>query len=166
MAVIQNISVPAGDDIEVTFDLDDDTDIDLNGADIKWNVYEQMFGSPYGDPLISKSVELGNITVPGSPSDIFVVEIDGSDTKDLLHNYYHEAYVEDVNGNKNTITVGIMTLKKTMIGRAERTMSLHKASRSAFPSSQTKTMHASSLQSRKLLFMSMTRGWKATGPWP
>lgn len=120
MPVIQNISVPAGDDIEVTFNLDDDTAIDLNGAVIKWAVYDQTYGIPEGTPVLSKSTDgVDEIDVPGSPSDIFVVKLTGDDTKGMLQNYYHEAYVEDVNGNKNTITTGVFTVTVTKIASAQ-----------------------------------------------
>lgn len=119
MPVIQNISVPAGDDIEITFNIDDTTVIDLNGADIKWNVYEQAYGLPDGAPVIVKATNVADeIDVPGSPADIFIVKLTGEDTKGMLHNYYHEAYVEDVNGNRNTITVGIFTVTPTKIASA------------------------------------------------
>ena len=120
MPVIQNISVPAGDDIEITFDLDDNTVIDLDGATITWNVYEQVYGIPDGTPVISKSTsDVDEVTIPGSPADIFVVMLTGADTKGMLHNYYHEAYVEDVNGSKNTITTGIFTVTQTKIASAQ-----------------------------------------------
>lgn len=118
MPVIQNISVPAGDDIEITFNIDDDTVISLTSATIRWRVYEQSYGIPDGDVVIDKSTP-ADIEIPGSPADVFVVSLSGEDTKGMLHNYYHEAYVEDVNGNKNTITVGMFTVTPTKIASAQ-----------------------------------------------
>lgn len=121
MPVIQNVSVPAGDDIEITFDLDDNTVIDLDQAVIRWNVYETVYGIPVEDtdPVISKSTESGGgIDIPGSPADIFNVTLLGADTKGMLHNYYHEAFVEDVNGQRSTITVGVFTVSPTKIASA------------------------------------------------
>lgn len=120
MPVIQNISVPAGDDVDITFNIDDDTIIDLNGATIVWNVYDQTFGIPEGTPVITKSsAGVDQIDIPGSPADIFVVTLTGDDTKGMLQNYYHEAFVEDVNGNKNTITTGVFTVTVTKIASSQ-----------------------------------------------
>jgi hypothetical protein len=115
MPVIQNISVPAGDDIEITFNIDDDTVIDLVTATIRWRVYEQAYGIPDGDPVIDKSITEGSIIYSGSPADEFVVKIIPADTKDMLRNYYHEACVVDVNGQVTTITTGIFTVTSTEI---------------------------------------------------
>lgn len=120
MPVIQNISLAAGDDVDVTFNIDDDTPVDLASAEVEWGVYAQEYGVPSGVALISKTVlSGGGIEVPGSPSDIFVVSVTGADTKTLLHNYYHEAFVRDVNGNKITLTTGVFTVTPTMIASAQ-----------------------------------------------
>ena len=114
MPVIQNFSVAAGDDLEINFVLDADTPIDLDGADIYWNVYEQAYGIPNSDvePVIAKTPS--DITI-GSPADNFTVFLTEEDTEDLLRNYYHEAHVVDVNGNTTTVTIGIMTVTQTEI---------------------------------------------------
>ena len=118
MPVIQNVSVPAGDDIDVTFTMDADTPVSLPEADIIWRVYDQQYGVAMGDPLIEKKLASG-ITVPGSPLECFVVALAGSDTKGMLHNYFHEAYVKDVNDNKITVTVGVFTVTPTKIASNE-----------------------------------------------
>jgi hypothetical protein len=116
MPVIQNISLPAGDDVEITFNIDDDTVIDLSGAAIYWYVYPQEYGIPDTEtPVLMKSTDLGSIAYTGSPPDEFVVTLLGDDTKDMLRNYYHEACVEDVNGQRTTVTVGIFTVTQTEI---------------------------------------------------
>lgn len=120
MPVIQNVSLAAGDDVTLTFNIDDDTPIDLSGAEVTWAVYAQEYGVPSGDAVINKSsLSGGGIEIPGSPADIFSVSVLGSDTKSLLRNYYHEAFVKDVNGNKITITVGIITVTPTQIASAQ-----------------------------------------------
>lgn len=116
MPVIQNISIAAGDDLDVTFNLDDDTPIDLTAAQaVRWHIYDQEFGIPVGDALLVCSTQNGKVTVPGSPTDIFEAHLTSADTDGMLHNYYHEAFVQDVNGNKFTITVGILTVTPTKI---------------------------------------------------
>jgi hypothetical protein len=115
MPIIQNFSVAAGDDLDINFVLDPNSGLDLTGADIYWNVYEQAYGIPDSStpPVIVKSTP-ADITI-GSPADNFTVTLIETDTENLLRNYYHEAHVVDVNGNTSTVTVGIMTVTQTEI---------------------------------------------------
>ena len=115
MPIIQNFSVPAGDDVDLTFDIDDDTAIVLSGATIFWNAYEQIQGVPdKTKPVINKSSVSGDgIEIPASPDDIFVVSLVEADTLELLRNYYHEAKIVDANGNHTTVTIGVMTVTET-----------------------------------------------------
>lgn len=118
MPVIQNISIPAGDDIELTFDLDNDALVTLNEGTIYWNVYEQSYGIADGVPVLTCSTAT-EILIPASPSDVFIVTLLGSRTKGMLHNYYHEAFIEDMNGQKFTLTTGILTVTPTKIASAQ-----------------------------------------------
>lgn len=117
MTMIQNFSVPRGNDatinVDVTSDVAGET---LHGADIEWKVYEQMHGvrTASVNPLIVKRLGAG-ITVPGSPPMLFVIGLDAIDTSNLLENFYHEAMVTDEGGNKITVLQGVMTVTEAEI---------------------------------------------------
>ena len=113
MSVIQNFSVPAGDDLEVVFTFDTGYAIPEDGAVVNWQVFNQAGGIPdLSAPIISKST-LDDIDFPASPGDTFTVRLNGGDTLDLLGNYYHEAEVIDINDDRTTVTTGIMTVTQT-----------------------------------------------------
>jgi hypothetical protein len=113
MPVIQNFSVPAGDSVDVNFDVDPDSG-SLIGSTIYWRVYEQENGLPVpgSDPIIEKVLDDGlQITDPDLLQ--FVVELYRDDTIDRLRNYYHEATIKDADDNWVTVTLGIMTVTGT-----------------------------------------------------
>lgn len=115
--LIQNFSVPAGNSETIEFIIDPEgfpTDT-LEGTSIFWEVWEQEYGIPIGDPIIRKVCPGGRIIIPESPPMTFLVFIDVEDTMDLLRNYYHEACVYDDTGNPISVTVGIMTVTQTKI---------------------------------------------------
>lgn len=116
MPIIQNFSIPAGDDVDVNFDVDPDDGASLVGATIYWRVYEQEFGQPIAgaDAVLEKVLDDG-IQVTDPDAGQFVVEIAADDTVDMLRNYYHEARIKDVDGNWVTVTTGIMTVTGTEI---------------------------------------------------
>lgn len=116
MPIIQNFSVPAGDDVDINFDVDPDDGASLIGATIYWRVYEQENGLPVAgvDPVLEKVLDDGiQITDPATGQ--FVVTIDAADTTDMLRNYYHEARIHDEDGNWVTVTIGILTITGTEI---------------------------------------------------
>lgn len=116
MPIIQNFSVPAGDDVDVNFDVDPDDGASLIGATIYWRVYEQENGLPIAgaEPVLEKVLDDG-IQVTDPDTGKFVVTIDAEDTEDMLRNYYHEARIFDVDSNWVTVTIGIMTVTGTEI---------------------------------------------------
>lgn len=122
MPVIQNISLPAGDNADITFNIDGTNVIDLNGATIYWRVFDHVWGIPEGAAVLSKATDAlaidDTIEIPGSPADVFVVPIRADDTKGMLGNYYHEAIVIDVAGNPYTVTTGMFTVTQTKIASA------------------------------------------------
>lgn len=112
--MIQNFSVPAGDSVDINFDIDPDDGVSLVGATIYWRAYEQQFGQPLPgvDPVIEKYTDHG-LQVTDPEAQKFTVELDRTDTIDLLRNYYHEATIRDPNDNWVTVTLGIMTVTGT-----------------------------------------------------
>lgn len=114
MPVIQNFSVPAGDDVPVTFVMDPGSGIDINTAEARWRAFQQENGVPLPatSPILDKtSLSGGGIELVPSPLG-FIVTFAGADTVDMLRNYYHEAEVTDAAGH-STLTVGIMTVTQT-----------------------------------------------------
>jgi hypothetical protein len=111
--VIQNFSVPAGNDTVVPLKAPADAPL---AGDIYWRVYEEAFGIPDFDTspaaLIEKSTIDGGVAV-GSPATSFSVQIERGDTVELLRNYYHEATLVDASGNISTLSCGIMTVTDT-----------------------------------------------------
>lgn len=121
-ALIQNISVPAGNDVAVEIKVD--VDLDALGGSIVWRVYDQTFGIPGFEndelaevvpipplPLIEKTSESG-ITV-GSPGDAFTVQIDSTDTIDMLRTFFHEATLVDAQNKIQTLSYGLLTVTET-----------------------------------------------------
>jgi hypothetical protein len=113
---IQNISVAAANDVEITLQ----SLVPLDGT-IWWRVYEEMAGIPLLDlpsgtpvPLIEKRSDMAEIVV-GSPPTSCAVKILAADTQQLLRNYYHEAtLVDDEAGGITTFNEGILTVTQTM----------------------------------------------------
>ena len=122
MPTIQNFSIPRGNSMDVTVNIETDVVGEtLEGADVYWSAWEQQHGVVLTDssgnrlpPLIQKSVSSG-LTVPGSPPMEFVISFDQADTVGLLGNVYHEAEVVDPLGNHVTVMQGIMTVTEAEI---------------------------------------------------
>ena len=118
--LIQNFSVPAGDDVEVTLEVTPDLEVfTLEESQIFWRVYPQAFGIPIitGSPaaLIEKSSNDGSIVVLPSPPMTAKIKISGVDTSSLLRNYYHETTMIDFVGSRSTLNCGVMTVTQTGI---------------------------------------------------
>lgn len=112
----QNFSVYAGNDVEITVDIDPDDGITLLGAEIVWKVYEQAHGLPVAgvDAVIEKSNGSGGtITVEDPDTQVLTIPLEPDDTLNLLRNYYHEATVIDPDRGTITIANGIMTVLGT-----------------------------------------------------
>ena len=130
-ALIQNFSVPAGNDVQIALSVAPDTDLDtLEGSIILWRVYAQQFGipnfgasetlpppppspSPSLAPLIEKSTDDGTIVVLPSPPMSCQILIASADTREMLRNYYFETSMMDISGNTSTLNCGIMTVTAT-----------------------------------------------------
>jgi hypothetical protein len=120
MPAIQDFSVPQGDDMDVVFNLDPTDQISLTGATVTWAAFEQNFAVPTslasgGEVILKASTALGQITILPSPLQ-FIVHLASADTISLPPgNYYHEAAIQDVNGNRATVTQGMMAVTLAMI---------------------------------------------------
>lgn len=119
-ALIQNFSIPADNDVQVTLTI---TPVEaLDAATVYWQAYNQQFGIPDFDlpspsgaaAVIQKSTLDGSITLLSPPSSC-AIQINRSDTVELLRNYYHETTLVDSSGNVSTLNQGIMTVTDTRI---------------------------------------------------
>lgn len=114
MSIVQNFSIPQGDDIALRFTIDDPDDGDLTGSSIKlW------IASDVDSPAL---LEKDNVT--GSPTDItitdgplrkFSVALTAAETDLLDGLYYYEVEVTDLDGFVTTVTTGTMRVFKTLI---------------------------------------------------
>jgi hypothetical protein len=118
MPVNQHFSVPAGDDVELIFDIDLNDEITLAGSFVIFEVFDQQYGVITGtEPILSRHSDSGNggITIPGSPSNRVIVLLDKTMTDGLLRNYYFELKVVDVNDDNSTVANGIITFIEAII---------------------------------------------------
>ena len=109
----QNAVVDAGNDCVLAFTITADAGVTLNGAQIDWYMAATRFdGVDY--VAIHKSTETvpGGITQTGDLT--FSVALDAADTAELGGDYYHEAEVEDASGNIVTVTVGHISVRRTL----------------------------------------------------
>ena len=117
-ALIQNFSVPAGNDVSISLQVDPDTGLTtLVGTHIVWRAYEQVFGIALSDGsppfLLEKSTTDGSIVILPSPPMECQIKLASGDTASLLRNYYHQTQLIDQAGNTSTINCGIMTVTQT-----------------------------------------------------
>lgn len=118
MPVHQHFSVPAGDDVELVFDIDLNDEITLTDALVLFHVYDQQYGVVDADTLLlQRHNDSGNggVSIPGSPANRVIVTLAKEDTLDLLRNYYFELKVVDADGNNSTVADGIITFLQTAI---------------------------------------------------
>jgi hypothetical protein len=116
LPLIQNFSIPAGNSVEIDFELPSPDDEILSGFNVVWKAYEQEHGV-VTIPLvtvITKSLEGGGITLGTAPIS-FTISIAGADTVNLLDNYYHEAAIVDPSGGVITSAQGVMTITQAEI---------------------------------------------------
>lgn len=112
----QNFSMYAGDDFNITVDIDPDDEVTLVGAVITWSAYEQEFGQPVAgaDPVITKNNGVnGTIVVIDPELQRLKVPLEYADTVGLLRNYYHETTVEDPTLGRITVANGFVTILGT-----------------------------------------------------
>lgn len=112
----QNFSLYAGNDFELTIDIDPDDGVTLVGSLIYWKAYEQRFGQPVAgvDPVISKNNDDGGTIVVIDPdTQKLKVPLTSADTIGLLRNYYHETTVVDPERGEITVATGIVTVLGT-----------------------------------------------------
>lgn len=121
--VIQDFSVPVGNALDVTFQLDPADGIGLSGAEVLWRAYVAVFAVPSAVPSIVKTSGASDsfgeeITVVESPPPgSFTVHLRDADTVDLpVGNYYHEAAVLEAGGALSTVFRGTLTVTLAEIG--------------------------------------------------
>lgn len=114
MTIREDVSLPAGDDATLNFDVTGNPGDTLAGSSIRWRVYDQRFGIPVGDPLIDKSNidSPDEIEILSDTALTFAVSIAGAETEGLLGRYYHEAEITFSDGTVATVTAGILTVTR------------------------------------------------------
>lgn len=122
MPITENFSVPAGDDVLLDFVVYADEGVTLDGATVKWRAYATRLGLPIDTALIEKQTGGEGIEITDPAERLFTVALDAADTEALRGRYYHEAEVTDAAGNHETVTVGIMTITRTVIPNVEATV--------------------------------------------
>lgn len=114
---IQNFSLAIDNDevvsVLVQSPLSDDT---LDGSSVEWCAYAQASGIPSGEAVIVKTTgSPSGVAILTSPPMTFTIGFEAADTASLdPGNYYHEATVTDVSGNRTTVLSGILTLTETL----------------------------------------------------
>jgi hypothetical protein len=120
LTIIQDFSVPASNDMDVTFILDPADGISLTDAQVLWSAYGASFAAPVPLPvlIVKDSNVIGpdgtEITIVESP-ETFVVHLFSDDTALAPGNYYHEAEVIDASGNHATVCQGSMTVTLALV---------------------------------------------------
>lgn len=100
----------SGDTLRITVTVTDGdgNPYDLTGARIDW----VLAPTPGGDAHVEKSTADGSITITDAAAGEFRVDLAPSDTQDRSGSYYHEAELEDSNGNEATILTGRFVIKE------------------------------------------------------
>jgi len=109
----QNFTMWKGDDKTVQFTIEDATDV--SGYTAKWH----MAVDANSAKLITKTSGGGGITFNGNK---VLVAIASAETKDSVTaipagSYYHELELIDGSSNKTIAAIGVIDLKKTLVGR-------------------------------------------------
>ncbi len=106
--VDQDTTIYIGDTINLVITVRDDAEvaIDITGATVAWNLYDERIGSS----LIAKTTSSG-ITLTTPLSGIFTIALSAADTAALSEGvFYHEAEVTDASSNVSTVTTGHITV--------------------------------------------------------
>jgi hypothetical protein len=116
MPATENFSMPAGDSMELTFTVeseDDDFDLTDVGTEVRWWFAPSVW---YGADQASGKKDnglIGGIAIVDATH--FTVVLVPADTDALHGSYYHEAEVELPGGGTFTVTVGVMTITRTLV---------------------------------------------------
>jgi hypothetical protein len=108
----QNFSLAAGDDKIISLDINPDVE-SLVGTNLTFRAYDQSFGVPLGDALVTKNLDDG-LEISDPDYGIVLITFVRADTIDLMpKNYAFEITTYDPNDKRITVTQGIMTLNRT-----------------------------------------------------
>jgi len=107
---IHNFSVAAGDNAEISWDVTTGP-IELTGATLQWDLYEQEQGLPVDTtPILTKTTDYGIEAENDGEVTTFSIEFAEEETADLLGNYYYEVALVTGDGKNLTAAVGILTV--------------------------------------------------------
>lgn len=87
--------------------------VDLTGATVKWRMAPKV-ASPTA--TLSKQTGGAGIDLTDPVAGVFTVNLNSSDTQQLVGEFYHEAEVTDAAANITTVLTGRITIKPSLIG--------------------------------------------------
>lgn len=97
----------AGDRLKLEFEV---VDVEtLAGAVVLWAMYDQA-----GEEVLRR--ETPQIVVDAN---VFIVELESADTRELPGQYHHEGMVVDGSGNENTVVYGTFELRERRLSKGE-----------------------------------------------
>lgn len=110
MATTQNISIYAGDDVELNITVYDSAGsaLDITGLSAAQWIMKRYAGSTTAE--ITKTLG-GGVTVVSAADGTMKVSINSADSVSLTSNfYYHELRIQDSNSDYTTVMTGTVTL--------------------------------------------------------
>lgn len=111
MLIQQNFSVAAGDDVEISLDIDPDVQ-SLVGTNITFRAHAQQMAVPLDDPVLVKNLDNG-LQITDPDYGLVLITFNSADTIDLPpSNYSYEITLYD-GAVRTTVTKGIMTVTQT-----------------------------------------------------
>lgn len=108
----QNFELYQGDNKQliITVRDEDDVIVNLTGYSAVWVAYNV---SPQ-QVILTKTSDLGEITIPVPADGQLIVELEQADTVDVTPKLYgHQCEIEDSSGNHFTVLIGSMRLLKS-----------------------------------------------------
>lgn len=110
----QNFSIFSGDDEDILVSVVDDAGaaVALTGATITWRLADTRGGTV---ELTKINDSTNGVTITDAAGGTFTIHIASADTTDLAGVYYHEAQVEDAQGNKTTVLTGYAEILEDII---------------------------------------------------
>jgi hypothetical protein len=109
----QNVTIWAGNAVQLQIGITDATTgsgmVLSTASSIMWKLLKDA--ESVASPVLTKVTGGSGITVSGSTATVLLGE---TDTTSLLGNYYHMTKVRDTAGSPATVTVGTMTIRRSI----------------------------------------------------
>jgi len=114
MKILQNFSIPQGDDYTIDMDIGPDSPESLVEAQLTFRMYKSDCGVPVGDPVVTKNLDDG-LQITDPDYQLILVTFTPEDTIDLDvgTNLIMECTVYDQNGKRVTVAQGVCSIVRT-----------------------------------------------------